>query len=131
MTMAPNSPQEPASRADRRNHESQGPRPRRLAAQRPQTLGVHDLQGCWGLWTARLAARIRAVTNSKIDVKDLSAEERLNLIEQIWDSLQAEDVPVTEKQKAELDRRIEEMDRDGKRGIPWEEVMDRIRGRSK
>ena len=71
------------------------------------------------------------MTNSKIVVKDLSAEERLNLIEQIWDSLQAEDVPVTEKQKAELDRRIEEMDRDGKRGIPWEEVMDRIRGRSK
>ncbi len=71
------------------------------------------------------------MANSKIDVKDLSAEERLNLIEQIWDSLQGEDVPVTEKQKAELDRRIEEMNRDGKRGIPWEEVMDRIRGRSK
>lgn len=89
--------------------------------------------GAGGLCTAWVAARIRLVTNSnsKIDVKDLSAEERLNLIEQIWGSLQAEDVPVTEKQKAELDRRIEEMDRDGKHGIPWEEVMDRIRGRSK
>ena len=43
----------------------------------------------------------------------------------------ADDVPVTEKQKAELDRRIEEMDRDGKRGIPWDEVLDRIRGRTK
>ena len=66
----------------------------------------------------------------KIDVKQLSAEERLNLIEQIWDSLEADDVPVTEAQKAELDRRIEEMDRAGERGILWKDVLDRIRGRA-
>ena len=71
------------------------------------------------------------MTNSKIDVRDLSGEEWLNLIGQLWDSLQAEEVPVTESQKAELDRRLEEMDRDGERGIPWDEVRDRIRGRSK
>jgi len=71
------------------------------------------------------------VTNSRIDVKALSAEERLNLIEEIWDSLEADDVPVTEPQKAELDRRIEKMDRDGERGIPWEDVLERIRGRAK
>jgi putative addiction module component (TIGR02574 family) len=68
------------------------------------------------------------VSSSKIDVQDLSAEERLNLIEQIWDSLEDEDVPVTEAQKVELDRRIDEMDRDGERGIPWRDVLDRIRG---
>lgn len=93
-------------------------------------LGVHSLHGGWGLWSVRFATRIRLMTNSKIDLEHLTAEERLNLIGQIWDSLQAEDVPVTDEQKAELDRRIEEMDGDGKRGIPWEEVMDRIRGRS-
>lgn len=92
---------------------------------------MHGLHGCWGLWTDGLTCRIWFVTNSKIDLKALSADERLNLIEQLWDSLEAEAVPVSEKQKAELDRRIDEMDRDGKRGIPWEEVMDRIRGRSK
>lgn len=69
--------------------------------------------------------------NSKLDVKALSAEERLNLIEELWDSLEADDVPVSEAQKTELDRRIEEMDRDGVRGIPWEDVLDRIRGRAK
>ena len=57
------------------------------------------------------------VANTNIDVKQLSAEERLILIEQIWDSLEAEAVPVTAAQKAELDRRIEEMDRDDERGI--------------
>jgi putative addiction module component (TIGR02574 family) len=71
------------------------------------------------------------VTKSKLDVKALTAEERLNLIEQIWDSLEADDVPVTEAQKAELDRRIERMERDGGHGIPWEDVLDRIRGRAK
>ena len=71
------------------------------------------------------------MTRSKLDVKALSAEERLSLIEQIWDSLEADDVPVSEAQKAELDRRIEKMDRDGERGIPWQDVLDRIRGRAK
>ena len=71
------------------------------------------------------------MTNSKIDIKHLTAEERLNLIEQIWVSVEAEDLPVTEVQKAELDRRIEEMDRDGERGIPWDDVLDRIRGRAR
>jgi putative addiction module component (TIGR02574 family) len=69
--------------------------------------------------------------NPKVDVNTLSPEERLDLIERIWDSLDAAVVPVTDQQKAELDRRIAEMDRDGKRGIPWQEVLDRIRDRSK
>ncbi|MBK9129821.1 MAG: addiction module protein [Phycisphaerales bacterium] len=71
------------------------------------------------------------MVNPDIDVKHLSAKDRLNLIEQIWDSLEAEDVPVTEAQKAELDRRIDEMDRDGERGIPWDDVLNRIRGRAR
>jgi putative addiction module component (TIGR02574 family) len=71
------------------------------------------------------------VANSKIDVKQLSTAERLDLIEQIWDSLEADALPVTDAQKAELDRRIEDMDRDGERGIPWREVLERIRGRGK
>ena len=71
------------------------------------------------------------MANLNIDVRKLSAAERLDLIEQLWDSLEADDVPVTEAQKAELDRRTEEMNRDGDPGIPWRDVLDRIRGRSK
>ena len=70
------------------------------------------------------------VADSSIDVEQLSAEERLLLIEQIWDSPEAEALPVTEAQKAELDRRIEAMDRDGARGIPGADVLTRIRGRT-
>jgi putative addiction module component (TIGR02574 family) len=71
------------------------------------------------------------VVKSKIDVKKLSPKERLRLIEQLWDSLEADDVPVTAAQKAELERRVKEMVGDGERGIPWKDVLDRIRGRAK
>jgi putative addiction module component (TIGR02574 family) len=86
---------------------------------------LRDIADCW---TWRETHR---VTKSKVDVEALTAEERLDLIERIWDSLEADDVPVTEAQKTELDRRIEKMDRDGERGIRWEDVLDRFRGRAK
>ncbi len=59
----------------------------------------------------------------------LSPRERLRLIEQLWESLTAtpEAIPLTEAQRAELDRRLDDLDREGPVGIPWEEVLDRIR----
>ena len=67
-----------------------------------------------------------------IDISRLSPEERLELLEQLWDSLSAtpEAVPLTGAQREELDRRLDEVDRDGPLGIPWDEVMRRIRGRT-
>ncbi len=67
-----------------------------------------------------------------IDIGDLSAEERLRLLEQLWESLSAtpEAVPLTNAQREELDRRLDELDRDGPAGIPWEEVLIRIRSRT-
>ena len=66
-----------------------------------------------------------------IDIANLSAEERLRLLEELWDSLSAtpEAVPLTNAQREELDRRLDELDRDGPVGIPWEEVLRRIRSR--
>ena len=66
------------------------------------------------------------------DFTGLTPEERLELVEQIWDSLaeRSEAVPLTTGQKAELDRRLEEMARDGGDGIPWDEVLRQIRRRA-
>ena len=61
-----------------------------------------------------------------INIQDLSPEERLRLLEKIWDSLSDDDVPLTAAQRAELDRRLDELDRDGPTGIPWEEVLRRL-----
>ena len=67
-----------------------------------------------------------------IDIANLSSEERLRLLEELWDSLSAtpEAVPLTNAQREELDRRLDELDRDGPVGIPWEDVLRRIRTRT-
>jgi putative addiction module component (TIGR02574 family) len=61
-----------------------------------------------------------------IDIGRLSPEERLRLLEQLWDSLSDEDVPLTEAQRRELDRRLDDLEREGPRGIPWDEVLERL-----
>jgi len=69
---------------------------------------------------------------STIDIAKLSPEERLELLEQLWDSLSdtPEAVPMTDAQRQELDRRLDDLDREGPVGIPWDEVLDRIRNRT-
>jgi putative addiction module component (TIGR02574 family) len=66
-----------------------------------------------------------------VDIHSLAIEDRLDLIEQIWEGLCAnpQSVPLTVAQREELDRRLDEMETDGGDGIPWEQVLDRIRAR--
>jgi putative addiction module component (TIGR02574 family) len=71
------------------------------------------------------------VVGPKVDIKSLTAEERLTLLGDIWDSLDPEAVPVTDLQREELDRRLDDLEGDRDLGIPWEEVFRRIRDRSK
>jgi putative addiction module component (TIGR02574 family) len=65
------------------------------------------------------------------NIEDLSPDQRLQLLEQLWESLQAhpDQLPLTAAQREELDRRLDEMDRGQTEGIPWEEVLERIRNR--
>ena len=44
-------------------------------------------------------------------------------------TLTAEAVPLTQPQREELDRRLDELDAEGPVGIPWEEVYRRLRDR--
>ena len=64
-----------------------------------------------------------------IDISELSPEERLELIEELWDSLsgQPDALALTDAQREELDRRIDEMDRDETLGEPWRDVLKSIR----
>jgi len=60
----------------------------------------------------------------------MSANERLRLIGEIWDSLSpAAQIQLTEDQRRELDRRIAAADADPSAGTPWEEVKARLRSR--
>ena len=61
----------------------------------------------------------------------MTAQERLSLLDALWDSLAAtpEAIPLTVAQCAELDRRLDDLDIEGPVGIPWDEVLSRIRSR--
>lgn len=69
---------------------------------------------------------------SNVDIASLSPQERLELIEELWDSLAADSgsVPITDAQRAELDSRLHEIDAGDTAGIPWNEVVSRILDRS-
>jgi putative addiction module component (TIGR02574 family) len=66
-----------------------------------------------------------------VDIEHLTPEERLALLEQLWDSLSDEEVPLTDPQRQELDRRLDALEREGPVGIPWEQVRDEMRGPAK
>jgi len=59
----------------------------------------------------------------------LSAAERLELVEELWDSIADDDeaLALTEEQRRDLERRLAEADADPTGGSPWEEVRKRIR----
>ena len=61
-----------------------------------------------------------------LDIKALTSEERLELIGQLWDSLDDDEVPLTGPQQDELDRRLDELEREGPVGVPWEQVRDAL-----
>lgn len=73
------------------------------------------------------------VSKRGLDIASLTPAERLRLLEQLWDSLAAkpESIPLTDAQRAELDRRLDELEAEGPVGIPWDEVLSRIRSRSR
>ena len=66
-----------------------------------------------------------------IDVNRLSVEERLQLMEEIRESLSntPEAFPLTAAQEAELDRRLDEIDQGDDSGIPLEEIVLKIRSK--
>ena len=56
------------------------------------------------------------------ELSRLSPEERLTLIGQLWDSLRDAEVPVPEKQRLELARRMSTLDQDRTQAVTWEQL---------
>ena len=61
----------------------------------------------------------------------LPIEDRIRLVEDIWDSIAADqsELDLTEAQKAELDKRLDEFEKDGKTGREASEVIADIRSK--
>ena len=68
--------------------------------------------------------------DSATAISTLTVEQRLELLDEIWESLYETPQALTEAQREELDRRMDEVDRDGPDGIPWDEVLQRLRSKS-
>ncbi|HKI03594.1 MAG TPA: addiction module protein [Thermoanaerobaculia bacterium] len=68
-----------------------------------------------------------------LDISRLSRDEKFELLDQLWESLgqDPEAVPLTDCQREELDRRLDELDSEGPTGISWDEVVARVRARSR
>ena len=63
------------------------------------------------------------------EILALPFQERVRLVEAIWDSISAvpEALPMTDWQRAELDRRLAEFEAEPEAGSTLEEVFSRIR----
>lgn len=69
------------------------------------------------------------------DYRSLSVEDRLQLVGDIWDSI-AEDanahpdvLPLSQEQKAELDRRVADYREDPSGAVPMDDALNKIRAR--
>lgn len=69
--------------------------------------------GGGGVWVSILTAN---------EIARLSPQERLRLIEQLWDSLADADVPLSPAQQAELERRLATLDEDRSRAVTWDDL---------
>ena len=69
-------------------------------------------------------------TNLTEEAKKLPVDERIALVEEIWDSIAAEgeQIPLTEAQRQDLQRRIAAYEANPKAGSSWEDVKARLRG---
>ncbi|MFP6655144.1 MAG: addiction module protein [Myxococcota bacterium] len=65
----------------------------------------------------------------------LSTAEKLELVEELWDHIaserESEPFPLTDSQRQELGRRVQELDDHPERARPWSEVRERLWTRSR
>ena len=53
------------------------------------------------------------------EIVRLTPPERLALIAQLWDSLENDDLPLTDAQKTEIEHRLTSLDQDRRNGVTW------------
>ena len=74
-----------------------------------------------------LEGETAGMRNAEFDFSKLSVAERIQLVEDLWDSIpESADIPLTDAQQAELDRRLEDVEQHPDAGEPWEVVRARL-----
>lgn len=69
-------------------------------------------------------------SNLLSEILDLSVAERIQLVEDVWDSIAAEreELPLTEEDRQQIDRRLADLEANPGIGRPWAEVKARLVG---
>ena len=66
------------------------------------------------------------------ELMDLPPAERLQLVEELWDSIQPQDLPpLTDREVEEIEQDWADHKRDPSSAVPWEEVRSWLRSRLK
>ena len=74
---------------------------------------------------------IMGVSVKTLGIDRLNVDERLALVEEIWATIcvDAKSFPLTDEQRAELDRRVADDDAFPEDVVPWDEVKAATRSR--
>ncbi|HEY5089368.1 MAG TPA: addiction module protein [Polyangia bacterium] len=77
--------------------------------------------------------RMAVMGKPAVNVSLLSENERLDLLDRLWESLGRDPhaLPLSSGQRAELDRRLDDLENEGPVGIQWDEVVAQIRARAR
>lgn len=81
-----------------------------------------------GLRPYRGGGTIYAMKNAQ-GLRSLPLSERIQLVEDLWDSIAEETgaIKLTEAQRAELDRRLDEFEANPSGGMSWEEFKAKLK----
>lgn len=68
-----------------------------------------------------------------VDINQLSRDEQLELLDQLWQGLGRDPgiLPLTQAHRQELDRRLDDLEEDEPVGIAWNDLVEQIRARSR
>ncbi|CAN5385672.1 addiction module protein [soil metagenome] len=72
------------------------------------------------------------MTTQLSEILQLSVAERIQLVEDIWDSISVvpDAVSLNEEQQAELERRLEAYQANPSEGISWNDLKNKLRGQA-
>jgi putative addiction module component (TIGR02574 family) len=81
-------------------------------------------------WHTLSVEGTKMLATSLAEITQLSTAERIQLVEDIWDTIaaQPERVGLSEAQTQELDRRLSAYQQNPQDGATWQEVQQRVRG---
>lgn len=70
----------------------------------------------------RQSGKITTMSKHALNLTSLSTDEKLELIEDLWTSIDFSTLAITPEQRAELDRRLDLLEQEGPVGVSWAQV---------